>query len=223
MFKTSSILSTFLVICCCALTAFSQTETEKPKETTQPANSYRIRNGDKISVKFLYQSELNEPSIVVRPDGYVSLQLIEDIKVEGLTATEIKTRLEKLYNESLINPVISVNVVEFVPASVFIGGQVAKPGKYSLRDADTIVQTIFLAGGFTRDANRRMILYARSTGDKKWSVQQINALKLIDNSLSQQDLTLQDGDYIFVPDSKISKFNKALEGFQSFFPLLRIF
>ncbi|MBC7798813.1 MAG: polysaccharide export protein, partial [Pyrinomonadaceae bacterium] len=166
----------------------SQTETEKSKETTRPVNSYRIKNGDKISVKFLYQNELNEPSIVVRPDGFVSLQLIEDIKVEGLTTTEIKTKLEKLYNESLINPVISVNVVEFVPASVFIGGQVAKPGKYNLRDADTIVQTIFLAGGFTRDANRRMILYARSTGERKWSVQQINALKLIDNSLSQQDL-----------------------------------
>jgi protein involved in polysaccharide export with SLBB domain len=212
-----NIISSLIIILLLAGIGYSQTTAK----TDEPENAYRIKKGDKLSVKFLYHPELNEPSIVVRPDGLISLQLIEDVKAEGLTATELKKLLDKSYNEILINPVISVNIVEFLPPSVFIGGQVSKPGKYDLREGNTLVKVIFLAGGFTRDANRKMVLYARSNGDNKWSVQQINVMKLLEKLSEQKDISLQDGDYIFIPDSKMSQFNKAMEGFQALFPILR--
>lgn len=193
---------------------------QKTVDIEKPAETYRIKAGDKLSVKFLNHPELNELALTVRPDGFISLQMIEDIKAEGATATELKKKVEKGYDEILLNPVISVNIAEFVPPAFFIGGQINRPGKYSLRDGNSMIKAIFLAGGFTKEANRRMVLYARADANGKWSVREINVLKLIEKLSSGDDIALNDGDYIFVPDSKLSKFNKALEGFQSFFPII---
>jgi protein involved in polysaccharide export with SLBB domain len=208
-----------LLICAFSVAGLAQTGLNSDK----PEESYKIKSGDKLSIKFLNHPELNELSLTVRPDGFISLQLIDDIKAEGLTATDLKKAIEKGYSEILLNPVISVNIADFVPPAFFIGGQISKPGKYSLRDGNTIVKAIFIAGGFTKDANRRLVLYARATDDGKWEVREINVLKLIEKLSDGKDIELQDGDYIFVPDSKLSKFNKAVESFQSVFPILRIF
>lgn len=190
--------------------------------TAQGVNTttYKLKAGDKISVRFLNHPELNEPVLTIRPDGLISLQMVEDLKAEGVTAEQLKTNIYKAYNEILLNPVISVNVVEFLPPSVFIGGQIQRPGKYSLRDGNTLVKAIFMAGGFTKDANRKMVLYARQDAKGKWSVREVNFLDLMKKMQMDGDVELSDGDYIFIPDSKLSKLNKAIEGFQSFFPIL---
>lgn len=194
--------------------AIAQRADEKPVE------SYRIKAGDKLAVKFLNHPELNELALTVRPDGFISLQLIDDLRAEGSTAEELKKKIGKAYDEILLNPVISVNIAEFMPPAVFIGGQIGRPGKYYLRDGNSLVKVIFMAGGFTKDANRRMVLYARADANGKWQVREVNVLKLIEKLSDGQDITLSDGDYIFIPDSKLSKLNKAIEGFQSIFPIL---
>lgn len=193
---------------------------QTPDAAERPAESYRIKAGDRLSVRFLNHPELNEPGLAVRPDGFISLQLIDDLKAEGLTADELKKKIGKAYDEILLNPSISVNIIEFVPPAVFVGGQINRPGKYFLRDGNTLVKVIFMAGGFTKDANRRMVLYARQTPDGKWQVREVNVLKLLEKLAEADDIGLRDGDYIFIPDSKLSKFNKAIEGFQSFFPFI---
>ncbi len=181
-------------------------------------NTYRIQKGDKLSVKFFSHPELNEPSVIVRPDGFISLQIIDDIRAEGKTVAELKKELEKAYNETLLNPIISVAVIEFVAPRVFIGGQIKNAGRYDLRDAKTIVQVIFLAGGFTEDANRKMVILARPDGKGDWQTQAVNVMKILDKKSTEKDVDLRDGDYIFIPDSKISQFNKAVETFRGLLP-----
>jgi protein involved in polysaccharide export with SLBB domain len=183
-----------------------------------PDTSYRIQKGDKLSVKFFSHPELNEPSVIVRPDGFISLQIIDDIRAEGKTALELKAELEKAYNETLLNPIISVAVIEFVAPRVFIGRQIKNAGRYDLRDAKTIVQVIFLAGGFTEDANRKMVILARPDGKGDWQTQAVNVMKILDKKSTEKDVDLRDGDYIFIPDSKISQFNKAVETFRGLLP-----
>ncbi len=188
------------------------------KDKPMADNTYRIQKGDKLSVKFFSHPDLNEPSVVVRPDGFISLQIIDDIRAEGRTAAELKSELEKVYNETLLNPIISVAVIEFVAPRVFIGGQVKTAGRYELRDARTVVQVIFLAGGFTEDANRRMVILARPDGKGDWQTQAINVRKILEPKSTEKDVELRDGDYIFIPDSKISQFNKAVETFRGLLP-----
>ena len=183
-----------------------------------PDASYRIQKGDKLSVKFFSHPELNEPLVIVRPDGFISLQIIDDIRAEGRTVAELKTELEKVYNETLLKPLISVAVIEFVAPRVFIGGQVKNAGRYNLRDAKTVIQVIFLAGGFTEDANRKMVVLARLDDKGEWQMQSVNVMKVLDKKSTEKDVELRDGDYIFIPDSKISQFNKAVETVRGLLP-----
>ena len=201
-----------------SVNAFAQIDLPEPSKPAAPQTGYRIKQGDKLSVKFLYHPELNEISVVVRPDGFISLQMIDDSKAEGLTISELKAQLEKSYNEILLKPVLTVALLEFVAPRVFIGGQVNKPGRYDLREGQTLMQVIFLAGGFTSDANRKMVLHARPNGSGDWEIQSANVMKVINQQGEQKDIALQDGDYIFIPDSKISQINKAVETVRGFLP-----
>jgi polysaccharide export outer membrane protein len=186
--------------------------------SAQPASDYRIRKGDKLNIKFLYQPELSEAALVVRPDGKISLPMIEELKAEGLTARELKTALEKAYREILLDPEITVNVVEFVAPRVFVTGQVVKPGSYDLRAGQTLFQIVSLAGGFTREAHRKQILHARPINERELKVVVVDVTKLLKPGNNKFDLQLQDGDYIYVPDSKMSKLSTILNAFRAVAP-----
>lgn len=178
-----------------------------------PESAYRLRRGDKLSVRFLYHSELNEPSLVVRPDGFISLQMVDDVRAAGLTAAELKAAIERAYAEILLSPVITVGVLEFVAPRVYVSGQVARPGSYALRDGNTLLQAIALAGGFTPAAHRKLVLHARSTGERQLRVAAIDVTRLMAPGSRVNEIELGDGDYVFVPDSKLSKFSRVVEAF----------
>jgi polysaccharide export outer membrane protein len=182
------------------------------------SDNYRIRSGDKISVKFLYHAELNEPGVLVRPDGLITLPMIDEVLAKGLTVTELKASIEKAYSESLLNPVVSINLVEFVAPRIYVGGQVTRPGSYELRAGQTMMQAVILAGGFTRDANRKMVLHARPDGGGKLKIATFNLMRMISDSGATQEVVLRDGDYVFVPDSKLSKMSRIIEVFRSLMP-----
>lgn len=219
----NTLFSNFLIASATCLFLFQATSLAqfKPPDAAKadaPPAEYRLRQGDKLSVKFLYHTELNETSVTVRPDGFINLQLIDDVTAEGATIAELKKRLEKRYDEILINPVISVALLEFVAPRVFIGGQVGKPGRYDLREGQTLVEVIFLAGGFTENADRRKVLHARPDGKGDWAIESADVLSILDKKKKRPDLLLRDGDHIFVPDSKLSRFNKAVETFRGILP-----
>ncbi len=188
------------------------------KEPENAPGFYRIQAGDKLSIKFFSNPELTEASIVVRPDGFINPQLVDEVRAEGRTVAELKAELERAYNEVLLMPMITVSILDFVAPRIFVGGQINKPGRYELREANTVVQAIFLAGGFTADAKRTMVIHARLKGKDDWDIRTANVLDILNQKGSAKDLILQDGDYVFVPDSKIYQFNKAVEAFRGVLP-----
>ncbi|HEX4948215.1 MAG TPA: polysaccharide biosynthesis/export family protein [Blastocatellia bacterium] len=185
---------------------------------SSPVGAYRVKPGDKLSIRFLHQPELNEAAAVLRPDGMITLQIIDEIRAAGLTAQELKKAIEKAYSEVLLDPVVTVSIVEFVAPRAFVSGQVTKPGSYELRSGQTVWQAITLAGGFTRDAHRKMVLHARPVGERTLKVTVIDLTQLLTPDSKVPDLTLEDGDYVFVPDSKLSRFNRVIEAFRSLLP-----
>jgi len=188
-------------------------------ETSPSVNdSYRILSGDKLSIKFLYHPELNEPSVVVRPDGFITLLIVDEVMARGLTVAELKSSIEKAYSETLLKPVVSINLIEYVAPHIYVGGQVAKPGRYELRDGRTLVQAIILAGGFTREANRKMVLHARRAGAGELKMTTFNVLQMLSDSKTEPEVLLQNNDYVFVPDSKISKISRLIEAFRAAIP-----
>lgn len=196
---------------------FAQT-TAARSEQAQPQGTYRIHIGDKLGIKFLYQPELNEPVVIVRPDGFISLQMINDLKAAGLTVSELKQAIEAAFSEQLLRPEVSVSLLEFVAPRVFVGGQVQKPGSYELRAAQTVLQAVIVAGGFTREASRRMVLHARPVGERELKVTLVDLKELLSAGSSGQENALADGDYVFVPDSKLAKFTQIVESFRFAMP-----
>lgn len=221
----AALLAVF-ILALCSVAAFAQTRPRVVNEKTWRENTdslqnepaYRIRKGDRLSFRFLYQPELNDPSVIVNPDGRISLQMIGQIRAEGLTLRQLKKEVERAYSEVLLDPEISVSLVDFVPLRVFVGGQVHKPGSYELRAGETLLQAVILAGGFTSEAHRRMVLHARPVGQRELKVSEVDVLRLLKPGTTAREVELQDGDYIFVPNSKLSKFARVIDAFRTLVP-----
>ena len=89
---------------------------------------YKINVSDKLSIKLFYNPELNQ-EVVVRPDGRITLQLVNEVKVLGLTPAKVSEVLTENYAKYLAQPPeVSVIVNSFAGQKVFVGGEVARSG-----------------------------------------------------------------------------------------------
>ncbi len=164
---------------------------------------YVIRSGDKLSVKFFFNPELNEQDLIVRPDGRISLQLVHEVEAANLTAPQLTALLAERYADQLKNPEIAV-IVRSVrdQQKVYVDGQVGNPGKFPLGDSLNVLQVVALAGGFKADTAKKdeVIVMRRDQNGQQF------VIKLdIDAALTGRDLTqnipLLPNDFVYVPRS----------------------
>ena len=195
-----------------------------PKATTLPLldeasgqtdGGYRISAGDDLDIKFFYTKDMNE-TIKVRPDGFISLQLVDDVKAAGLTPQELDDELTKRYAPHLKNPVITVIVRSFPGFRAYVGGEVAVPQLVSLEGGLTPLQAIFRAGGVRTTANMKSVVLIRK-GPRGEAISY--QLDLSDNAISeaQRDLrvALKSSDVIYVPRSPIANANLFVQQYIS--------
>lgn len=136
--------------------------------------------------------------VVVRPDGKISLPLIGDVKASGLTVRELKDSIISELTIYKDNPVVSVIVQEVNSLSVFVLGEVARPGKLKLRSDTTVLQALTLAGGFTEYAStNKIILLRRINGEEERL--KIKYKKIISGEDIGQNIFLKRGDTLVVP------------------------
>ncbi|HQY58818.1 MAG: polysaccharide biosynthesis/export family protein [Nitrospira sp.] len=106
----------------------------------------------------------------IRPDGLISMPLIGDVQASGLTADGLAHRIaERLKQFVASNPAVSVSVKELNSYSIFVLGEVTKPGKYQAKSYVTLLQAISMGGGFTEYAkkNNLQVVRNRLNGDNK--------------------------------------------------------
>lgn len=175
----------------------------KPTELPE----YIIQPGDNIDVKLFYSQDLSD-NVTVRPDGYISLQLVDDIRAAGLTARQLDEELTQLYAEKLSDqPEVSVIVKAFSDQRVYVAGEVLRSGEFELKNKMTILQAVTAAGGFLDTAKRDAVLVLRQ--------QESNPPQVFLASLTDQNLTeigkngtyslLMPRDIIYVPKSNVAK------------------
>ena len=132
---------------------------------TVPEN-YVIGKGDVLNV-FVWRNEQLSSEVVVRPDGKISLPLLQDLQAEGLTALQLKEEITRKFSEDLNNPRVTVIVNEINSYKVSVLGKVTSPGVYPISGDTTLVEAISMAGGFTEWANKRKITVITHQGDEK--------------------------------------------------------
>lgn len=165
---------------------------------------YRLRKGDTFDLDFAFSPELNQ-TIAVQPDGYVTLKGVGSIFVEGQTVPELTQTLKTAYAKILHDPVIAIALKDFEKPYFIAAGQVAKPGKYDLRSALTITQAVAIAGGFNGNAKHSQVVLFRPMPGDVFEAKLINIKQLLASRDLSEDIRLQPGDMVYVPQNTISK------------------
>src|SRR5688572_16610614 len=145
--------------------AVGQAPAQQQRESTAPPKDYRIGSQDVVQV-LVWKNEALSKTVPVRPDGMISLPLVNDVKAAGLTTLELRDLLQKKLTEYIPNPEVSVIVSEVHSYLVSVIGEVPKPGRYELKSWTTVLDVIALAGGFSQFADRKRIVALRQQEGK---------------------------------------------------------
>ena len=162
-----------------------------------PSVQYTIGPADVLKIDVWKEPELSL-TVPVRTDGKISLPLINDIYVVGLTPIELQKELTKQFAQYVENPTVSVIVEEINSLKIFVVGNVNQPGVFDVKREINVLQAISLAGGFTEWANKRNIKLFRKHGGVE-QVIKINYNKIISGEHPELNIPLQPGDNIVVP------------------------
>lgn len=160
------------------------------------ANDYKIGPEDLLDISVWKNPELSR-TVPVRPDGKVSLPLVNDIQAAGLTPTALRQQLIDRLAEFIPAPEVAVIVREVHSMKVAVVGSVKTPGRYEIKSAATVLEMIALAQGFTDFASRdRIVILRRENGESKRIPFNYRKVAAGDE---QANLVVQPGDIIVVP------------------------
>lgn len=101
-------------------------------------------------------------TVVIRPDGLISLPIIGDVQAAGLTANDLAGRITERLRQYVNNPAVSVSVKEINSYTIYVVGEVVRPGKYQAKSYITILHAISMAGGFTEFAKKSQLQVVRN-------------------------------------------------------------
>ena len=159
---------------------------------------YFIGPEDVLEVSIWRNADLSKV-VTVRPDGKISLPLTGDLQASGLTPPELAAAISLRLQDYLQNPTVSVILKEMNSYSIYIMGQVKKPGRFFLNSKTTLLQAITLAGGFTPTANRSRIVILQWTGAATETKLTASYPEIVLKDRSDQNVLLKPGDTIVVP------------------------
>jgi protein involved in polysaccharide export with SLBB domain len=176
---------------------------------TDPGH-YVLQVGDRVAVRFYRTPEL-DTEVVVRPDGKVSLQYVEDIQAAGLTPEGLAREVERRYAKELVDPQVSVIVGDPGGLRYYVGGEVARQGVQRLAGGVTLFQAIQEAGGFAKTANRKQVVLVRRGPNGETTARTIDMRPVQRGERLEDDVVLQPYDVVFVPRSKVADVNAFVE------------
>jgi polysaccharide export outer membrane protein len=165
-----------------------------PRDET-PA--YQIGPEDVLQVS-VWGNDAVSRTAPVRPDGKISLPLLNDVKAAGLTPMELREDLTRRLTEYIPNPEVSVSVAEVRSFKVSVIGAVAKPGRYELKSWATVMDVLAMAEGFTEFAARSRVVVLRSDG-KQVQRLSFDYDKVASGGAGQANFYLRPADIVLVP------------------------
>jgi polysaccharide biosynthesis/export protein len=168
-----------------------------PTAGIQPPAGYIIGARDVLSVIFWRDKDMSA-DVAVRPDGMISLPLINEVKAEGLTPDQLRDQVAQRAARYIADPTVSIVVREINSRQVFITGEVNKPGAYSLMMPTSVMQLISLAGGLREYAKSKDIVILRMEAGKQTAIP-FNYKDVMNRKKLTQNILLQPGDTVIVP------------------------
>jgi polysaccharide export outer membrane protein len=162
-----------------------------------PPVDYAIGPGDVLNIVFWREPDMTA-DVVVRPDGRISVPLLNDVVVAGLSPEQLRQKLAVDARRFVQDPNVTVVVKQINSRRVFITGQVSKPGPYPLVTPMNVLQLISTAGGLLEYADGKDVVVMRTENGKAINFR-FNYKEVVRRKNLQQNIDLKPGDTVIVP------------------------
>ncbi len=170
---------------------------QKPAEASPVTEEYVIGPDDVLHVNVWKENELSG-QVAVRPDGKISLALLNDVQAAGHTPTQLAAQITEKLKQYVTDPRVTVTVVAMNSRRIFIMGEVLRAGAFPMLPNMTLMQALSSAGGFSPYANMKKMYLLRNENGKQTKMP-INYKALISGNAPEQNIPLKPGDTIVVP------------------------
>lgn len=167
------------------------------QKTAAADPNYIIGAQDVLDISVWKENQLTE-TVPVRPDGKISLPLLNDVQAAGLTPTQLAAQLTQSLKKFLTDPQVTVIVREINSRRVYLLGEVSRAGAYPLLPGMTVLQALSSGGGFTQFANVKKIYVLRVENGKQEKFP-FNYKNVISGKDASENILLKAGDTIVVP------------------------
>jgi polysaccharide export outer membrane protein len=158
---------------------------------------YKIGAQDVLRIDVWKEEQLTR-IVPVRPDGKVTLPLLNDVQAAGLTPMQLAGVISEGLKKYITNPQVTVSITEINSRRIYVAGEVARAGAFPLLPNMTVLQGLSSSGGFTRFARTKKI-YVLRVQDGKQVKLPFNYNEVVGGKKSEQNILLQPGDVIVVP------------------------
>lgn len=175
----------------------AKSDASRPPKAAEPVTGekkvYTIGPEDSLYVRVWHEADLSG-TVDVRPDGYISMQLVGEMKVDGMTLAQLTAAITKRLQDFIKNPEVNVQLIRVNSKKYTIQGEVNRPGTYPLTGPVSILEALVNAAGFRDFANTKKIYLLRGSQRFNFNYKQVSKGKNLD-----QNIQVQNGDEIFVP------------------------
>jgi len=212
-----SIVFASLILAGCAGYNKTSVPDINPMVYKEGQGDYFLQPGDTLDIKFLYNPELNE-NVTIRPDGKISLQMIDETRAGGLTPAQLNEALTKSYSSQLKQPRITVIVKSFGGQRIYVGGEVTTPQALTVIGKVDALQAIMNAGGFKPDAKPSSVMIISKGPDNRPVARKVDLKNVLNGAPSTEDFTLKPFDVVYVPKTELATADEFMAHIYNFIP-----
>jgi len=162
------------------------------------ADDYRIGSGDVLQISVWKEPDVSVPSVIVRPDGMITVPLLKDIDVAGRTPRQVETLIVDGLAKYINAPNVTVVVAASNSKKVYVIGAVRKEGPLPYTYRMTVMQALSEAGGLTDYAKRKKLYIIRTESGRDYRLD-FNYDEVIKGERMEQNIPLLPGDTIVIP------------------------
>jgi len=190
--------------------AINRIQSQQSEKRLEEINgTYRVGAADVLSITVRDNRDL-DTEVVVRPDGNITVPLLKDVYVEGMTPVEIAQKLDAEYANYIKDVETWVTVIGFNSKRIYVFGEVEREGPQPFMGDVTLIDAIANAGSLTRQASPGRVLVVRGdlSEPKIWK---INLKKITMKGQAQYNLMLRENDIVFVPTNPFAKVGYTID------------